>query len=214
MGLRGEKHTAPAQSAYIPYIQKAIEERKREYEEGYGALYDVNGDGIEELIMVYTKYLSQSEMEIPHKVCSVYTLSDEGVKTLLKEASLFIEAGGPFGYAGVVQIDGKNYIAVTRQTGETGAGRILRYGFWKLYAYSGGTAKPEFEVEYNCLSEEGKIFHDESSAVINGESCSYQEYLNWKDSMKELLEVDAYGDDHNPPESVMTLQALLEALGN
>ena len=58
-----------------------------------GALFDIDGNGVDELILLYTIKTEQ----IPYLVSSVYTLCGGQIETLLDEEPLYPLAGGPNG---------------------------------------------------------------------------------------------------------------------
>lgn len=113
-------------NGYISAVQQAIEDTQYfpwSSGSGYGALYDIDGNGIEELIMVYTINMgTDDEAGFPAKACSVYTLSNGKAIPLINKEVLFAEAGGPSGSAGVIRADDKIFFTTTFETGETGGG--------------------------------------------------------------------------------------------
>lgn len=191
-------------STYISVVQQAIEEC---WGTGYGALYDVDGNGIEELIMLYTVGLEKEDGSVyPAKVCSVYTMDNGKALRLIDKEKLFIEAGGPSGYAAVVENDGSTYLAITHENGETAGEYVNRGGEWNLYTINGATVELTTNVEYDYFRED-EILYDKSTAMINGQNCSFKEYENWKKGLKEVFKVDANGLEDD-----MSLKELLEYL--
>lgn len=212
---KSEASTTTDDTGYIGAVQKAIDEMQAVgWGSGYGALYDVDGNGIEELIMVYSVSMETDDgYGFPAKACSLYTMANGKAIQLIDKEILYVEAGGPSGYAAVVEHDGNIYFAITSETGETGGGpgySINRYGTWKLYSINGESIDVNTTVEYDYFRGED-IEYEKSSALFNGESRSYREYEEWRDSLVKVLVVnDYYFDDK--PESVMTLDELLAYL--
>lgn len=193
---------------YSSAVLEAIEDTKNcSWGSGYGSLYDIDGNGIEELIMVYTANIEEEDYEYPAKVCSVYTMSDGRVIQLLDKEVLFPEAGGPSGHVSVIKKGRNKYFAIAAETGETGGypgWSINRYGSWKLYTIEDASLELSMEVDYNYYCEDD-ILYDESIACVNGKECSYLEYEEWRDELDEVFVMEASGD-----ESSMTLDELLD----
>lgn len=204
---RGSEETEAGQG-YIPAVLDAIEDAQSySWGDGYGALYDIDGNGIEELIMVYSVNMETDDGHgFPAKACSLYTMSNGNAIQFIDKEILFAEAGGPSGHAAVVEIEGNVYFAITAENGETGGGLIHRGGDWKVYTIDGITIELDTIVEYEYYEDE-QIDYDRSFATINGNKCSYREYEEWENGFEEILRVEPYGN-----ESVMTLEELLEYL--
>lgn len=100
-----ESTSAETLDGYEAAINTAIKASKEyPWGDGYGTVHDIDGNGIAELIMVYTaKVKSKEGYEYPAKVCTVYTLTQGKAITLIDEEELYVEAGGSWGYAAVVK---------------------------------------------------------------------------------------------------------------
>ncbi len=200
---------------YIPLIKEAIESQKSAYGDGYGALYDIDGNGINELIMVYTQITNN----FPCKVCSVYTLVNDSVVSLIDKKELFVEAGGPSGSLRIVKQGDKVYIAITSENGETGGESIHRGGSWELFSFEGESVKCDVNVSYEYAStwnddkKENEVEYSKSSATKNGKKINFYEYEDWRDNLETLLVINAYDNlDDTEFENVMTLTDLLSFL--
>lgn len=193
---QNSNNTHTEETGYISAVQKAIEDSQAySWGTGHGILHDIDGNGIEELILVYTaKTKSKEGHDAPTKVCAVYTLSQGKAITLIDSEVLYIEAGGAGGYAAVVKKEDNTYFAVTSSNGDG----TYSSGSWKLYAIDGTSIELNTHVEY-----------DRSSAVINGTACSYREYEEWANGLSEMLCVDPYRN-----ENLLSLEELLEHLKN
>ena len=200
-------------NGYISAVQQAIEDTQEyPWGSGYGALYDIDGNGLEELIMVYTiKMKTDDEAGFPAKACSVYTLTNGKAIPLINKEVLFAEAGGPSGSAGVIRADDKIYFAKTFETGETGGGSgftINRYGNWNLYTFDGISLKLDTNIEYNYYIGD-QIDYTKSTATFNQKPCSYKDYETWESSIEKLMLIDAYNYENT---NSMTLDELLTFL--
>lgn len=191
---------ATSDNGYISVVNKAIEKvnTANPYSEGYGAVYDIDGNGVEELILVFTTTKKMSGgYDFPVKVCSLYTMSNGAVVCLIDEEELFAEAGGPSGHASVVQIDGKIYFAITSETGETGGGYCNRYGSWKLYSLHNSELNLETNITYDYYFDDqgAGLDYSNSTASFNGRKATYREYEDWVDHLEEMLIVESYRYD-------------------
>ncbi len=206
-------------NGYISVVNKAFEKvsTANPYSEGYGALYDIDGNGVEELILVFTTTKKMSGgYDFPVKVCSLYTMSSGAVVCLIDEEELFAEAGGPSGHASVIRIDGKMYFAITSETGETGGGYCNRYGSWKLYSLHNSELNLETSITYDYyFDDEGAgLDYGNSTASFNGTKATYREYEDWVDHLEEMLIVESYRYDPTNYGSIgsKTLEELISYL--
>lgn len=187
---------------YLTAVEQAIEDNQNYgWGSGYGALYDIDGNGIEELIMVYSINAEiDDEYGFPAKACSLYTMSNGKAVQLIDKKILFTEVGGPSGHVAVVKHDGNVYFATTSENGEmVGSGYSNRRGSWELFAIDGRSIKTEFTVKYNHYRGDD----NKSSATINNKACSYKKYEEWKNGLLEILRIDPYEN-----EEIMTLEEL------
>lgn len=196
-------------NGYISAVQKAIEETKCVmWGGGYGLLYDIDGNDIPELILVYTvKTQLQSGFEYSKKVCSVYSLKDNNeVVVLMDQKEIFEEIGGSSGFAAVIKYDGEIYFSITWESGETGGDGlhpIHRGGEWELYKIQDDKLLQEFYVEYDYYVA-SNVIYNKSTSNINGEKNSYKAYEEWRDSLETLAKVDPIEKGQ-----AMTLEELL-----
>ncbi len=159
-GLEGGKPTAPEEgqtglSGYAGVIRSAMEEWEManavtigatEDIYGRGALYDVDGDGAEELFLLYWEVADEGGIDLR---ASLYTLLNGRPTAVLSEA-LFSMSGAPEASAGAVRKDGQTYFGVYR-SGEGGASHTL-------YTLSGGQAR-------EAQTASGKISCEELSVL-------------------------------------------------
>lgn len=206
-----EKKKKLSNSIYVGAVLDAIEDTKNyNGSDGYGALYDIDGNGQDELIMVYTANMDTGAgYGFPAKVCSVYGISNGKPVALIYKEVLFVEAGGSSGYAAVVQSDGNVYFAITSENGETSSEpgySSNRNGRWGLYTIDGESLKLDINVGYNYFFKD-RIEYEKSTAVFNGRECSYKEYEMWKNNIEELFLIEPYKNNY-----VMRLGDLLAYL--
>lgn len=188
----GTSGNVQAEQGYLGAVSEAIEDiRTLGWGRGYGSLYDIDENGVDELILVYSAAMERNDgYSVPVKVCSAYTLLDGTAVALFEKETLFIEAGGPSGGAAVIQNGTKCYLAVTSESGEMDNWG----GSWKLYEIQGASAELDTHITYEEHYDlEGEIVS--SSASKNGEPWSYEAYEAWEKDLQVLLMIDPYENE-------------------
>ena len=92
---------ADGYAAYTDAVKAAIAENGDAYP-GYGMLYDLDGDGSDELLMMF-RGTTKQEPDVKQVVMSVYTLEDGAAVALMDHRGVFTEVGGNSGAAYVVK---------------------------------------------------------------------------------------------------------------
>lgn len=168
-----------------------------------GALYDIDGNGVDELILLYTIKTEQ----IPYLVSSVYTLSGGQIETLLDEEPLYPLAGGPNGAVGVAQRDGQNMLYIQNESGETGID-AHRSGEWSFYQMAGNKMSEVESVSYEyVMSDPSDLANCSGSAVWDGSAISWEEYISRTSDITPEVKLTEDG-------SGSTLDALLDQIDN
>lgn len=199
---------------YISIVRDTLEYTKSVYSwsDGYGILYDVDSNGIEELIMVYSANTVYNETDVvPATVYSVYTMSGNVAVPLVEQEVLCIDVGGPTGYVAIAEKDSKKCIVTTSENGEVGP-IAYRGGNWMVMSVHGTSISKETEISYEEVYsyEENTVLYDKSYAVINGTQCDYHTLKAWVDEINVLVSIDPYAIEQNS--NVMTLLELLDYL--
>ena len=203
------------ESGYAKIVADVIEEiGDLGRAEGFGTLYDVDGNGVPELLMIHSaKVKVDSEYYGFGAVCSAYTMLDGEVVALLDHKLLYLEAGDPSAYIAVAEKDGETYLAVHRSNA---AVEELYYSFgsWELYTVNGTSIKLEENVEYEkAEGDNGSIVDDKSFSKIEDKFCEYTAYLEWASGIEELFAIYPTADSVRPqPINAKTLEELLEYL--
>ena len=218
-----DKEETPDYTRYAIPIEAAIASRDAGFihGSGEGILFDVDGNGTDELILVYEAMVDTDYGQTPCMVCSAYTIKDNTVISLIDRQVLYVEAGGPSGWAEVATLDGETFLAVFGSNGEY---PVLWEGTWSLYRINGDEISLDTVAEYSrfYLSDtdyddyEPAIDYSESSANINGNEVSYSDYEMWESGIGEVKILDGYNyDDDNSDNGVPLedLLALLEPVG-
>lgn len=192
-GLLGTA-SAAAETCYTSAIENAERESNAAgmfyADQARGTLYDIDGNGTDELILLYTTKTEQ----IPFLVSSVYTMDGTGVIPLLEKEPLYAQAGGPSGSVGIAEIDGETLFFVTAESGETGFG-AHRGGEWKFYALNGNQLTQTLNITYEyVLDDDMDLGHCTGSAVWGSEPVSWQEYLERTGQLDIITELSEGGN--------------------
>ena len=222
-GLYDSDHTTPETStksdnindlsAYADVVKRAIKENsKYDWVPAYGALYDIDKNGVEELLLCYYMDVDPgSEFWSVSVVCDVYTISGGQAVPLLDQEVLYLDAGGPWGYVGVVKKDGETYLATTSSNGSVWGDQEHYFGNWYLYEVNNTSLKQKIELEHERLTEDNTIISSSSFVLINGQKFDYPTYEKWENEIEEVLVVYPFDDGWSPQYGeTMTLQELLE----
>ena len=182
--------------------------------DGYGALYDVDGNGLDELFLIHSAELELGNNRFSVvKVCSVYTLSNGSAVPLIENEVLYYEAGSPWGFVGVVDKGGQTYLAIHGSNGGWDGDVDYSNGSWILYSVKGTTIKLETKVEYTLVQDFESILYDESSVTIDGQEFPYTVYEKWKQEIEQVFAVYPEDIPQVPQyKETKTLRELLEYL--
>ncbi len=168
-----------------------------------GALYDIDENGVDELILLYTVKTEQ----IPYLVSRVYTLSGGQIVTLLDKEPLYPLAGGPNGAVGVAQRDGQNLLYVQSESGETGID-AHRGGEWTFYQMVDNKMSEVESVSYEyVMSDLSDLDNCTGSAVWDGSAISWEEYISRTSDITPEVKLTEDG-------AGSTLDALLDQIDN
>ena len=165
--------TESQESGYAKIVAETIEEiRDLGWATGFGTLYDVDGNGVAELLLIHgAKVQVDSEFYGFGAVCSAYTMLDGEVVALLDHKPLYVEAGDPSAYIAVVKKDGETYLAVHKSNAAVEE-LYNSFGSWELYTVNGTSIELEANVEYEMAEDNnGSIVDDQSFAKIEGKFC-------------------------------------------
>lgn len=179
----------------------------------YGILYDVDDNGTDELIMLYSAMELTQDLEdaMPATFYSVYTADGNAVIPLIEKELLYYEVGGPSGFVAVVEIDGEKHIATHSSSGEVGP-ISYRGGEWTVYSVNGTALNRTTEISYEEVysNVEGCVLYDESFAIIDGTKQDYSVLEAWIEKLSYVLKIDPR--TIKPDSGIMSLQELLDDL--
>ena len=180
-------------SAYDDLIQEVLNECESNKEVASGVLYDVDGDGVDELVMMHDSesYDGYDDENGKARVCRVYTLSN-GKSVRLVEDIIFYDKDGGSGDVCVVERDGEYYISVTGESSEKNGNTN---GFWNLYNLTDGHSDRVHNTTYTKVyDEDGKLNEDDSKVTMNGEDVGFDDYENEQENYDPQLSVNNSGD--------------------
>lgn len=206
-------------AGYAAVVQEAIGLRDEvgSYASGGGFLYDLNGDGQLELILLHDMLCEMENAvgKVPMMVCSVYTMENGTAVTLLKQKQLYVEAGGPSGSVGVVWKDGKNYFYLTSESGDSSGDPVMmRRGSWYLYELNGTQLTQSVKTEYWLATKwTGSTFQtlsSQSGATINGSKVDYAAYERWVGTLTKIKETVGCVSYYTGQEDAVSLEELLK----
>lgn len=165
-----------------------------------GMLYDLNGDGLEELLLLYfTK--KDVPYDIPFLVFSVYTKVNNQVVPIWEEKEIYADAGGPKADLGVLRAGGKVYICDYGEggnaTGPSPYEEVNYHGGYTLYSMvsnqlvqEGGT---HFEYVY-YIDNKGSQHIVSSSATLFGQPATLDQFKDWESTVDKSMLMRPYGE--------------------
>ncbi len=174
----------PVPNPYAPYysiLQDVQEKAGAEPINGRGLLYDLDGNGTEELILTY---LSDGDH------CAVYTVEEGKAVSMLEDHVYVVMEEGDQCELGLAEIDGQQYLytyAESYKMEENDVyGDMMHYTTrWKLYLPSeeGMALAIEVDREEYCALNHSRAYWDIveelSSLRINGEEKPLEDYWDW-----------------------------------
>lgn len=175
-------------SVYLEAISRA--RSLSVYDSGEGYLYDLDGDGIDELFLIYcAEFSGSSDYSVPYSAYSVYTLNGSELVPLAENCQLRAQVGGGIDSIGVYrQQDRLCFASDINPEWDVGGEHD-----WKLYALQQQRlsliAETKAAVQYTSESE---IDQEASYAVINGERGAYSSYESWVQTLEPVFEMDGY----------------------
>ncbi|MBR2715206.1 MAG: hypothetical protein IKB73_03250 [Ruminococcus sp.] len=172
-------------SLYKPIVEEIISaQQSKGFALSYGTIYDVDSNGVDELIMMYDKdnvSLQGGESYGSCMVYSVYTLKDGEVENLINEEMLYVLAGGPQGEVSVLNDNGQTLLGFKYSEIDPLNNTLYTEGKWDIYSLNDADIKNEKEVEYGyeSSSDLSTIIYSNSEVTINGSSDKYENFEKW-----------------------------------
>ena len=186
---------------YILILEKETEDQTQ-YSDGHAAVYDADGDGIDELLII-AAYPS-SDQQPPFVAYSVYDIEDGEVVNRINRELLYYEAGGPDGYFGISEYEGKTYFHVNKDNGETGYGAARRT--------TESLLNPEdLSVSLSTVTEYvTEEEREDTGCTINGTEAELSECQNTVSKITPTVACKVYSEDNVNCNSFADMIALLK----
>lgn len=113
---------APDYSLYIPVLENTIAESPYK-SDGYGILYDIDKDGIDELFLIHS-YLNDNAF--PVAGFSIYDIENGSLSEIIKKRDLITLAGGGTYFGGITNVNGEDcFFAFGLQGGDCFANSVI-----------------------------------------------------------------------------------------
>lgn len=190
--LAAKSDVSATATSYYDVVNNA---KNRTSSDGKGMLYDLNGDGLDELILLYfTKKDVPYDGSIPFLVCSVYTKVANKVVPMWEEKEIYADVGGPYAELGPLAVNGKVYMCEYQEggnaTGPSPYEEVFFNGSYKLYSMSGSTLveEPGTYFGYTYYNDtKGNRHIVSSSAQLFGKNVSYADFQSWENGVDKSM---------------------------
>lgn len=185
------KNETKQKSLYKQYVSDLIKTLDKDKQEtGFAKLYDINSDGVDELIILHV-----SDVTYVYTVC---TIKDGEVLPLIEDVYFFILAGGPSGEAILFDNGDETYLSFEYIEVNPGDNVLYNRGTLDMYTFDGEKLILAKEIEFNeltSMSDDRSIYYDESEVTINGETLDYKEYKDWYNGFEKNVLVTIHSDE-------------------
>ncbi len=201
-------HDEQVRHPYFAAVEEAIE--RCGFFSGSGILYDIDKNGIDELILSYTRDAGGSGAS--YEVCDIYTMVDNVAVPLLEDHNICVAVGGNASSAGFAEYNGIRYFYTATRCCDIGQDTDYTSYSWDLYTLKGTEFVLSETVSCHLVStyknEEWVIVPEESGASYNGKDITIHEYNDWKDAL-QIVNADRTNYFGHAPLAV-SLHELLE----
>lgn len=173
-------------SLYVPKIQQAKKIDKNNYDSGRGMLLDIDENGVQDLVMVYL-----SGRGGQYAVCSVYTIQNGQVVTVMDQVEIGVAAGGPKFSAGIYQYNGEWYFGLAYRNSGQDTEYICYEGTYQLYTMSGTNMVLQYSIQWEREENmrTGSVIN--SSCSVNSVGSSYSAL---QENLQERAIIRIYGE--------------------
>ena len=187
----GEPTVSGSLSPYATVIENMIAGANPEEPLQEGTLADLDGDGLQELILMY--------YEGDYVLCDVYTLREGETVVLMQGQRVQYTADGNWGRAGIAELDGKLYFYTFGSIYETVDREGYEYAFhetdtYRFYALKNGELSIGTELKYDIVwgrnQDSYMTLLPESHGSINGEAMTVDACDAWLEAVALLRTID------------------------
>lgn len=186
-------------SLYVPKVKDAMGSQGFE---GSGLLYDINGDGCRELILLYA---GSVDLEYDY-LAGVYGQKDGEIEPILETLALAPVGGESQACAGVAEYMGRLYFAAVDSSVSRTEEKLLEEKT-RLYDTADGSLFLEICGSYSMDENNKPLSLD--SCSLNGESCTEEE----RDEALATIELLSLVSQEGPGEEGLPLHKLILSLG-
>jgi len=166
-----------------------------------GMLYDLNGDGCEELLLMYFTKTDVSIKDFPFLVFSVYTKQYNKVVPMWEEKEIYADAGGPQANIGVLRAGDKVYFCEYGEggnaTGPMPYEKVNYHGGYTLYSMVSNQLVKEGDTRFEYVfynDNSGKQHIVSSSATLFGQPATLDQFKAWEKTVDKSLLMKPYTD--------------------
>ncbi len=189
-------------ASYKNVINDAIKESEAfsSYEDPQGVLYDIDSNGVDELIMIFNSTKAKNPYDgskCPGALYSVYTIADNKVVPLIEKELLFTIAGGPSGGAYILENGSQTLLGFDYSESNPAQGNDWYVGGdWNFYELNGTSMNEVKYVEYATIRDSSNnIKYESSTAKVDGSQQPYEDFESWLYSYSSTCILESYGRD-------------------
>lgn len=179
-------------SLYVPTLQRLDSIYSASYRNDFkffgsnsGVLYDLDGDGVKELVVQYFK--KTSALDGNAIGLGVYTIKNGAVVTVTEQDIFAGFANTGMEYMAVTEKDGTAYVVCAAEGNYSGAPEIYSpKGNWYAYSYNGSSLTQASSATYNYTLDKITNKFTPGSATIDGVQNTYNDFEAYKNSYTEI----------------------------
>ena len=190
---------------YHPVVESLMDSLKEKalYQNYYsaGVLYDLDQNGIEELILLYSLPHDDNSASPHQAVCDVYTVQNEQLVPLMEGHRFGYLVGGGDAHAGIAKIDGQTYLYCLNSSYDKAGSDDYdyieqQYTKWQLFRLEGKSLQAvttvELDLRYGYKEEYcccPMLLPEQSVHTVNGEEKPLEDYDTWRESISSTASI-------------------------
>ena len=178
------QHTNSDDKLYIPVIERIMALSAKN--SCWGMLYDVDGDSINELLVLYREKGGVSPSQV---YAEVFSIRNGDAVSIMETAKINHDLGGEHGAFGVVEYGGEKYLCSYYNSGYSGpdAWDVART---RLFDPRTGNPVAEFESKAFNEYDSGAVNITKVNCTLNGKEVSKEEYDMWISQIQIVQLID------------------------
>jgi len=178
-------------SLYVPTLQRLDSIYSASYRNDFkffgsnsGVLYDLDGDGVKELVVQYFK--KTSALDGNAIGLGVYTIKNGAVVTVTEQDIFAGFANTGMEYMAVTEKDGTAYVVCAAEGNYSGAPETYSpKGNWYAYSYNGSSLTKASSATYEYTLDKTANKITSGSATIDGRKTTYADFESYHNSFAE-----------------------------